>query len=111
MDDVFKIIKGKLKEVDPENTWHEYLLGKTLSLCSSVAEGCWNLVGIDGEVQCEDFFKWFWDKEQPAEYESFEEMLDSMINGYDSFGFEADEIEVIEFLIGYDFEKMETVKP
>ncbi|WP_024833812.1 hypothetical protein [Ruminiclostridium josui] len=114
MDDIFKIVKGKFKPTESTDTkkfWQNYLIGKTLTLCSSVMEGCWNLVGIDGEEKCKDFLKWVWDHEKEHDYESFEDMQEEMDCGNDGFGFEPDEIEVIEFLLGYDLDKKETVKP
>ena len=114
MNDIFKIVKGKLKPAesdDPQKFWHNYLMGKTLTLCSSVMEGYWNLIGIEEEEKCSSFFKWVWDHEPKHDYKSFEDMQEEMDFGSDGFGFEPEEIEVIEFLLGYDFDKMETVKP
>jgi len=113
MDDIFKIVKGKLKLSalpNSEQFWHNYLIGKTFTLCSSLAEGCWNLIGIDGEEKCSNFLKWVWNHEPKHDYESFEDMTEEMDFGNDGFGFETEEIEVIEFLLGYDFDKRETVK-
>lgn len=110
MDDIFKIVKGKIQQMDPEKFWHKYLSNKTLILCSSVKEGCWNLIGIEGEEKCGDFFKWFWEHEPEHDYDSFEDMREEFDCGNDGVGFEAKEIEVIEFLLGYDFDKRESVK-
>jgi hypothetical protein len=111
MDDIFKIVKAKLVKPDSEKFWHEYLIEKEFTLCSSVAEGFWNLIGISGEEKCNEFLKWVWKNEIEHEYETFEDMKGEIDCGNDGFGFESNEIEVIEFLLGYDFDKRETIKP
>lgn len=110
MDDVFKIVKGKLKQVDPEREWHNWLLEKVLVLGSAFGGG-WMLYGIEGEAEMLEFYKYAWVTEpEPKEYGSLEDMIEDIEMGNYGFGFDFNEIEVIKTELAYDFDKGENVE-
>lgn len=110
MDDIFKIVKGRLKQADPEREWQNYLVGKELILGTGFGD-TWTLYGITGEPGMEDFMKYAWETEpEPREYGSLEDMIDDIEMGNYGFSFELDKIEVITTELSYDFDKGKNVE-
>jgi hypothetical protein len=111
MGDIFKIIKGNLKQVNVERPWQNYLVGKELILATQWCGG-WALLAISGEKTLYEFCKYAWEAEpdQEHEYETYKSMYEDIVDGNYGFGFDEDEIEVIEIQLEHDFEKGENVK-
>lgn len=87
---------GKLKEV--KATWQKYLEGKTLILFEF--GGDYNLLAIKGEKGLKGLCEYEWQNDvkslQEEGYESLREYTEEVNLGNDGFGFDKDEIELID---------------
>ncbi|OZV10770.1 hypothetical protein CIW83_18295 [Tissierella sp. P1] len=93
---MFRIVKGKLKKATHE--WQEYLLNKELLLCTGL-ENTLNLLAID-EKDLNEYCNYLWDKNYfvREEYERLEWLIEDIELGNYGFGFDVDEIEIIEII-------------
>lgn len=103
--DLFKVIKGTLKEV--KLPWHKYLEGKTLILITWL-DNTWCLAAIEGEDGLSGLckYEWQYEEENGIEHEYYEltDFIESVKDSNDGFGFEHDEIQIIEEVINYDLD-------
>lgn len=85
--------KGKLKNII--KPWHKYLEDKIMLLISMF--GIWNLIVIEGEEDLNGLCEYAWnnDPEAKAEYDTLKGWQEEVENGNDGFGFDYDEIEII----------------
>jgi hypothetical protein len=110
MKDIFRIVKGKLKQVDKKRPWQNYLVDKALILGTGFMGG-WTLYGIEAEHNLKEFCKFAYntEPENDHEYGNYKSMYQDICDGNYGFGFDESEIEVIKTEIAYDFDKRENV--
>lgn len=87
------VVKAKITEV--KRPFHNFLIAKTLLLGEIL--GTYNLLGIKG-YSLSDLCKWVWenDRDIVEEYETLEEYIEEVNFGNDGFGFEKEEIEILD---------------
>ena len=107
---MFKISKGKLKKVDNNRPWHEYLKDKILILGEIFNQ--YRLLAIEGEKNLEGLCRYAWATEPDSEheYETLEDFIEDVELGNMGYGFDIEEIQEVkiifhEFNIGESDEK------
>lgn len=99
---MIKVMKGKIKK--PSNSWEEYLNGKTLILCTGLVETL-NLLGIEGEEELDDLCEHVWNAHEEQGHYTLEDFKEAVKLGNDGFGFDKNNIEIIEVLSEVQIER------
>ena len=92
---LLEFVIGKL--IDAKLPFHNYLKDKELILGKVFEQ--WTLLGIyNDEGGFKKLCKWVWENDKPSceGYEKLEDFIKEVNLGNDGFGFDLDEIEIIE---------------
>ena len=92
---ILNVAKAKIKT--PKNEWQKFLADKVMIV--GEIGGHYSFLGFDGtEDEYRELCKIAWDSvpEEEHEYDCLEDFTNEVLQGSDGFGFDAEEIEIIE---------------